>query len=92
MNLLIKLLLAVAPFLLSLVIVWLVAEGYVDLGRGDKDILIGLPLLAWSFLYLCAYVVLWWRGASLGRSLALSAGGATGFLVFAWLVLYAVVS
>lgn len=91
MTILPRLLLAVAPLLLSLLFAWLVMEGHLSFGSGGKDFLLAVPLLIWSLVYLCCYVTLWWRRSSPGRTLALSAGFATGFLVIAWLALFGVV-
>lgn len=91
MTVLLKLLLAVAPLLLSMLFGWLVMDGYVDFGGGDKDVFLVAPLLFWSLAYLCCYVTLWWRRSSLVRMFALSAGLATGFLVISWLALLGIV-
>ncbi len=72
--------LVAGPLLLSLALAWLVT-GPVSLGGGEKDILLVLPLVLWSFLYLCAGLALWWRGMALGRALAWSAGVALGGVV-----------
>lgn len=90
MTIPLKLFLAVAPLLLSLLFGWLVMDGHLNFGGGDKEIFLAVPLLLWSLAYLCCYVTLWWRRAPLGRTLALSASIATGFLVIAWLVLLGV--
>lgn len=86
-----KLLLAVAPLLLSLLFGWLVMDGHLNFGGGDKEILLAVPLLFWAVAYLGCYVTLWWRRSTLGRNLALSVSFATIFLVIAWLVLFGVV-
>jgi hypothetical protein len=91
MTMPLKLLLAFAPLLLSLLFGWLVMDGYLNFGGGDKEILLAVPLLLWAFAYLGCYVTLWWRRYTLGRMLALSASFATVFLVVAWLVLFGVV-
>lgn len=78
---------ATGPLLLSLALAWLVT-GPVSLGGGEKDILLVIPLVLWSFLYLCGCLVFWWRGVSLGRSVAGSAGMATGLIVLTMVALY----
>lgn len=78
---------ATGPLLLSLAPAWLVT-GPVSLGGGEKDILLVIPFVLWSFFYLCACLVFWWRGVSLGRSLAWSSGLASGLIVMAMVVLY----
>jgi hypothetical protein len=86
-----KLLLAVTPLLLGLLFGWLVMDGHLNFGGGDKEILLAVPVLLWALAYLGCYATLWWRRSTLGRMLALSASFATLFLVIAWLVLFGVV-
>lgn len=90
MTIPLKLFLAVAPLLFSLLFGWLVMDGYLNFGGGDKEIFLAVPLLLWSLAYLCCYVTLWWRRATPGRTLALSVSIATGFLVIAWLALFGI--
>ena len=87
MKLLFKLLLAIAPLLLAVLFAWLVMEGHLNFGSGEKEIFLAIPVLLWAFAYLCCYLVLWWRGSELGRCVGLSSGLATGFVVSAWLLL-----
>jgi len=91
MNVLFRLLLAVAPLLLTVLFGWLVMDGYLNFGGGEKDIFLLIPLLLWSFVYLCCYLVFWWRQCGLGRSVALSSVIATGFVVIAWVILFGIV-
>jgi hypothetical protein len=86
MHIAARLLVAVVPFLLTLLFAWLVS-GHLSLGGGEKDIFLVIPLLLWSVLFLCCYLVLWWRRFALGRSVAVSAGFATALVVIAWVVL-----
>jgi hypothetical protein len=88
MHALLKSLLAVLPLLLTLLVAWLVMESHLTFGGGEKDVLIAVPLLLWSLIYLSCYLVLWWRRASMARMLALSSGVATGVVAMAWLVLF----
>jgi hypothetical protein len=85
-----KLLLAFVPLLLTVIFAWLVMDGYLNFGGGEKEIILAVPLLIWSLVYLCCYLVLWWRRITLGRSIAVSSGLATGFVVIAWVVLFGV--
>ncbi len=82
----VRLLVAVAPGLLTLLFAWLVA-GPLGLGGSEKDILLVIPLLLWSLLFCGSQVVLWWRSVGLGRSIAISAGVATVLVIVAMGVL-----
>jgi hypothetical protein len=80
--------LAAAPLLLTLLFGWLVMEGNLNLGGGEKDVFLLFPLLLWSLVYLCCFLLLWWRRSALGRTVALSAAIATGLVIAAALILF----
>lgn len=90
MRILLKLFIAVTPLLFTVLFAWLVMESHLNFGGGEKDIFLAVPLLLWSLVFMVGYFVLWWRGASFARSVAVAAGVATGGIVFAWLVLFGV--
>ncbi|MBI4964695.1 MAG: hypothetical protein HY913_15555 [Desulfomonile tiedjei] len=79
-----RFLVAVSPLLFTLLFAWLVMEGHLNLGGGCKDIFVAIPLLVWSLAFLICYVVLWWRGRALGRSVAIASVVATGLVLVAW--------
>jgi len=85
-----RLLVAVSPLLLTFLFTWLVMEGYLNFGGGEKEIFLAVPPLIWSLLFLLCYLVLWWRGLALGRSVVVSSAIATGLVALAWVVLYGV--
>lgn len=78
MHILFKVFLAVVPLLITLLLGWLTMEGYLNFGGGEKDIILALPLLLWSVVYLCCYLALWWRRLSTARSVAGSGVLASG--------------
>lgn len=84
-----RLLIAIAPLLLSLVFAYLLT-GALSLGGGEKDILLAIPLLAWSFLFLVCFSVAWARRRSILRSVAMSSVVATGVLVALLVALFVV--
>jgi hypothetical protein len=86
MHLLLRLFLAIVPLLITVPFAWLTMEGYLNFGGGEKDIFLAVPLLLWSLVYLCCYLALWWRRSSIGRSVAVSSGLATGVVAVAWAV------
>jgi hypothetical protein len=90
MNVLSRLFLAFAPLLLSVLFAWLVMESYLNLGGGEKDVFLAIPLLFWSLVYLCCFLVLWWRRSAAGRSIVWSAALATGVVAITWIVLFGV--
>lgn len=86
MRVLGRLLAAVLPLLLVCVAVWLLMEGHVSLGAGDKDILLVLPLLGWSLAFLLAYALCWILGIGPVRSALHAAIVSTILLALGWLV------
>ena len=66
---------------------FLIADGYLNFGGGEKDLWLVTPWIAWSGLFLMIGVVAWIRGLSWKRGLVWSAGGATAVLAGAWICL-----
>ena len=92
-QMLYKLGIAIAPLLLACVSAWLLMEGVMSLGGGEKDIFLAIPLLFWSLVFLCSYPVLSRRQPVAAiRPIGLSAGIATVAVVVVWLVLFGVSS
>lgn len=71
-HILARLLLALLPLLATPVFGHLLAEGLLNLGGGDKDILMVIPWLAWSILHLGYSILFWIRRTPLWRSALLS--------------------
>jgi len=80
---------AVALFPLALTpgIVWLLAEGHLNLGGGEKDILIAIPWLLWSVVFAIATMVRTRGERSFGRGIGTAALWASAILVTLWLAL-----
>jgi hypothetical protein len=87
LTIVLRLLVLVLPFVLTIAFGALIAEGLISLGSGEKDLFLTLPLLLWSLIYAICYVALWWRGAAPGRTLARAALYATVCLIVAWVAL-----
>jgi hypothetical protein len=85
---LVKLLIAFIPLLLTPLLGLLIAEGLLNLGGGEKDLLLLIPWLLWSLLFLVAYLFFWWRGLTVGKSSAYALLVPTLLLLVAWITLY----
>lgn len=84
MGSILRIAIALLPLSFAPVIVHLIASGYFDLGRGEKDLVLVLPWLLWSFIFAIASLILWRRGWSVVRSSVWSAfAGLVGLLVTA---------
>ncbi len=87
LRILVRLGLGILPLALTPLLGFLIAEGYLDFGGGEKDLSLLVPWLFWSLVYLMFSFVSWWRRVSITIGLAYSAGGATGVLALAYLVM-----
>lgn len=75
------------PLALVPVLVGLIADGRIDLGGGEKDLVWVLPWTLWSLLFGASAMILWRRGWSLPRALRRSAiVGISGVLLVAALM------
>lgn len=80
--------LATLPALLTPLLVYVLAEGILNFGGGEKDVLLALPWLVWSVVFaLCSYVLIY-RRWPIRRWSACSALIATGVLLGLGVVLY----
>jgi hypothetical protein len=84
---LLRTLLAILPLALSLTLAWALT-GLLSLGGGEKDVLLALPVIAWSLLFLLISVGLWWRNVPLGITIAWAAGSSTVLVVVALVGLF----
>jgi hypothetical protein len=82
-----RLLLALLPLILTPALGFLLAEGHVDLGGGEKDALWVLPWAIWSLLYAASSFVLWARHWPWQRALPRSAAVATAGILAGGLAL-----
>lgn len=80
---------ALLPLALAPVLVMLIANGQLDLGGGEKDLVWVVPWFLWSMIFAVSSFVLWYRGWSLWRSSARSAAVAFAGVVLAALALAA---
>ncbi len=60
-----RLIVSLLPLLLTPVLGSLLAQGNINLGGGEKDILLLLPWMAWSLVFAISSWVLWRRGYSI---------------------------
>jgi hypothetical protein len=89
MRIMTRILVGIAPLLLTLLFAWLTMEGYLNLGAGCKDIFLAVPMLMWSLAFLVCCTAFWWRGISFRRLIVRSFALATGLVLVAWAVLFA---
>ena len=69
---LLRVVVTLVPLALVPVLLILIANGHLDLGGGEADLVWVLVWLVWSVLFALSSVVLWRRGWSIGRSVVRS--------------------
>ncbi len=80
--------LGVLPLGLTPLLGWLIAEGVLNFGGGEKDLLLLLPWLLWSLIYLAAFITLWVKRFSLPAALLWSLAVPTAALAVLFVALY----
>lgn len=79
--------LSLLPLGLTPLMVHLIGHGYLNFGGGCKDVVIIIPWMLWSLIYLIISLVCWRKQWSIAKAMAYSVSGATGMLVLLFLVL-----
>jgi len=83
----IRIVLALTPLLLAPALLSLLSEGQLNLGGGEKDVILVVPWLFWSVVYAFSSFFLWGRGWAIGRATGLSILVATAGVLVAGLIL-----
>ena len=83
-----RLALCIAPLAVTPVLALLIAEGYLDFGGGEKDLLLLFPWILWSLSYLIFSVILWIKRKSILISACYAAVGSMGLMILLWVGLY----
>jgi len=73
MRSVVRVVLSLLPLGLTPALGYVLANGHLNLGGGEKDILVLLPWLVWSLLFAVSSWVFWRREYSITRSLLASA-------------------
>ena len=80
----VRLVVALLPLACAPLLVYLIGNGHISFGGGEKDLVWVLPWLLWSLLFGLSSLVLWYRGWPTMRSAVWSAGvGLVGVIVAA---------
>jgi hypothetical protein len=87
MRIAIRVLAALLPLLLTPALAYVLAEGDLNLGGGEKDIIVIVPWAFGSVVYGVTFFILWNRRIALGRSTVLSIAVAFAALLVAAVIL-----
>lgn len=83
-----KLTLCFTPILLTPLWGYLIADGYLNFGGGEKDLFLLIPWVVWAFIYLLIFIVAWVKRKETKRIVLYAVCGATGILGLAWIALF----
>jgi hypothetical protein len=87
LRIVLRLALSLLPLGLAPLMVHLIGSGYLNFGGGCKDVLMMVPWMVWSLIYLIISIVCWWKQWSIAKGITCSLIGATGMLALLLLVL-----
>ncbi|MGE0703698.1 MAG: hypothetical protein AB7F99_13205 [Vicinamibacterales bacterium] len=73
MPALLRVVVAILPLLATPVLLWLIGDGYLNFGAGEKDLFMAVPWFLWSLVFGVASLVFWARGLTLQRASAWAA-------------------
>ena len=88
MRIFLRLILSLLPLGLTPLMLHLIGYGYLNFGGGCKDVVMIIPWMVWSLLYLIISIVGWRKQWSIGKGFAWSVIGATGLLALLFLLLF----
>ena len=83
-----RLILCIIPLALTPLLALLIAEGHLNFGGGEKDLLLLIPWIIWSLIYAIIFIILWAKRKNLKNIVYLAAGGSTGMMILIWIGLY----
>ena len=76
------------PLALTPLVALLIAEGYLNFGGGEKDLLLLIPWILWSLFYAIIFIILWVKRKNMIKSIYFAAGGSTGLMILIWAGLF----
>lgn len=82
-----RLILSIVPLALTPLLGYLIADGYLNFGGGEKDLILLIPWMIWSFIYSVFFLIFWRRKLSTGKGCGYAAAGATGALALIYVVM-----
>ena len=82
-----RLILSIVPLALTPLLGFLIAEGYLNFGGGEKDLFLLIPWMVWSVVYFVLFLILWRRRFSIKKGCDYAAVGATVALALIYVVI-----
>lgn len=81
-------LLAFFPLLLTPVLFYALAEGYINLGGGGKDIIVVVPYFIWALIFLIVAIIFIIKHKTLFKWVIRSSAISIIAMVFLWAIAY----
>ncbi len=88
MSRIVRALVAFAPLALTPLLLWLLGNGGLSFGGGEKDMLLVFPWMLWSICFAIVFLVKSRTMKGYVRPIVRGLGWATGLLILLWLVLF----
>jgi hypothetical protein len=76
------------PLALTPLLAHLISDGYLNFGGGEKDLLLLIPWLIWSVIFLAVFIVTWIKKVSIITGILYSGAISTFALLLIWLILF----
>jgi hypothetical protein len=89
-NALIRIIIGIFPLALTPLLAFLISDGYLNFGGGEKDIILLIPWVIWSFLFLILFIITWIKKFSMKKSLIYSAAVSLLLIIAIWIVTFLV--
>ena len=67
---------------------YLIAEGLLNFGGGEKDLFLLIPWMVWAFSYFLIFIIAWIKRKNIKVIVLYSVSGASGILALACIVLF----
>jgi len=87
-NILLRIVICILPTSLTPLWAYLIAEGFFNFGGGEKDLLLIIPWMAWSFIYMTIFIVTWTKKIAIKKGILYSIGIAASGIAVIWIVMY----
>ena len=87
-NALFRIGIGIFPLALTPLLARLIADGYLNFGGGEKDLILLIPWVIWSALFLILFIITWIKKLSIKKGLIYSAGLSLLVIILIWLIMF----
>ncbi len=76
------------PFAVTPLLAYLIAEGLLNFGGGEKDLLLLIPWLIWSAIFLVVFIITWIKRLSIKMGIVYSVAISISAMLLIWLIMF----